>query len=102
MIGHSAPTRPDSTQGRLFDTHYLIHSIDADNDPTTGCEKRVHEKMCKFGSCSDFRVKQGEECGNWDGRLICSGKFGRKLLYKIQIDNLYLLFKFQYFLHFCL
>lgn len=47
--------------------------MDADNDPTNGCERRVQEKSCRFGTCNDHGVMFGEECGEWGDRLICSG-----------------------------
>lgn len=47
--------------------------MDADNDPANGCELPVQDKICRFGTCKDHAVIFGEECGNWGGRLICSG-----------------------------
>ena len=42
--------------------------MDADGDPSNGCELRIKEKYCRFGTCNDHRVGFGEECGDWGGR----------------------------------
>ena len=47
--------------------------MDADNDPSNGCEKKIQENVCHFGTCHDFALTSGKECGNWEGRLFCEG-----------------------------
>ena len=47
--------------------------MDADNDPSNGCELRIKEKSCRFGSCKDHDAESGDECGQWGGKLQCSG-----------------------------
>ena len=44
--------------------------MDADDDRYNGCEAKINEGKCSWGSCSNHGVIHGQQCGAWKG-LIC-------------------------------
>ena len=44
--------------------------MDADDDRYNGCETKINQGKCPWGSCANHGVSHGQQCGAWKG-LIC-------------------------------
>ena len=44
--------------------------MDADDDRYNGCELKINQGKCPFGSCENHGVKNNQQCGSWRG-LYC-------------------------------
>ena len=44
--------------------------MDANDDPSDGCEMRIRENKCRFGTCENHGVSLGETCSGWEN-LVC-------------------------------
>ena len=48
--------------------------MDANDNVKDGCEKTINENKCPYGTCNNFKVEPGQQCGDW--RQLQCGRSG--------------------------